>query len=582
VKMAGTERSHILKTALGRITVAWLGTDKTRLGQNAIPYRDDIVKLLLHKEAKIEESAKNQSKLSNTEGAMTVPTETNELSVARAFILVFFSKLPSTESGLDKNVLHELLHPIILKLLLGTAPTKSSAKNLIMKGTVTYCLKMRGWQALCNLSRFVDEEVASEVCQKVYGMMSEHIHGQVRYFIEIFIIQCAIMHPDVFGSTFLKEISRRDLTLQHVSSLMIIGGNWVVGRYKNDYFDLKPENRLRLQELLAAIIPWLSSTQGFSRAIAQLLVHKLTPLCVDVTNMDSISTSDVEWFPRLVYRFLDENCEMSRLRKKQGGFFERYSVEEMCTPEGVLGIPVDEGDEADPLHLVDAMKDILKGVYSETHGDDAPAWKQIENITKADRATDGRNEEVNFQRKIIPLDSLNLAMEDVRQKRVRNAVGNRKQQLIVCASLVDKVPNLGGLARTAEIFAADRLIVPDISVTKMDNFKSLSVGAGEWIETEEVKEENLLSWLLAKKSKGYFVFGLEQTSSSVSLTEMKFPDQPTVLLLGKEKEGIPVEYLQAVDQCVEIPQLGIIRSLNVHVSGAIAIWEHTKQRKIES
>ena len=74
--------------------------------------------------------------------------------------------------------------------------------------------------------------------------------------------------------------------------------------------------------------------------------------------------------------------------------------------------------------------------------------------------------------------------------------------------------------------------------------------------------------------------GLEQTSSSVSLSEMVFPDRPTVLLLGKEKEGIPVEFLQAVDQCVEIPQLGIIRSLNVHVSGAIAIWEYTKQRGV--
>jgi tRNA G18 (ribose-2'-O)-methylase SpoU len=90
----------------------------------------------------------------------------------------------------------------------------------------------------------------------------------------------------------------------------------------------------------------------------------------------------------------------------------------------------------------------------------------------------------------------------------------------------------------------------------------------------------LLSWLLAHKKKGYFVFGLEQTSSSISLSEMVFPDRPTVLLLGKEKEGIPVQFLQAVDQCVEIPQLGIIRSLNVHVSGAIAIWEHAKQRRL--
>jgi hypothetical protein len=32
-------------------------------------------------------------------------------------------------------------------------------------------------------------------------------------------------------------------------------------------------------------------------------------------------------------------------------------------------------------------------------------------------------------------------------------------------------------------------VIPDLRVTKMDNFKSLSVGAGDWIEIEECKEE---------------------------------------------------------------------------------------------
>jgi tRNA guanosine-2'-O-methyltransferase len=96
---------------------------------------------------------------------------------------------------------------------------------------------------------------------------------------------------------------------------------------------------------------------------------------------------------------------------------------------------------------------------------------------------------VNFQRKIIPLDALNLALEELREKRLRNSAGRKKQELIVCATLVDKVPNLGGLARTAEIFAADRLVIPDLRVSKMDNFKSISVGAGDWIEIEECKEE---------------------------------------------------------------------------------------------
>lgn len=31
---------------------------------------------------------------------------------------------------------------------------------------------------------------------------------------------------------------------------------------------------------------------------------------------------------------------------------------------------------------------------------------------------------------------------------------------------------------------------------------------------------------------------------------------------------------------MEIPQLGVVRSLNVHVSGAIAVWEFTKQQRL--
>jgi tRNA guanosine-2'-O-methyltransferase len=85
---------------------------------------------------------------------------------------------------------------------------------------------------------------------------------------------------------------------------------------------------------------------------------------------------------------------------------------------------------------------------------------------------------------------------------------------------------------------------------------------------------------LQKKSQGCWIVGLEQTSSSVPIQNVEIPlnQHPTVLLLGKEKEGIPVPFLQVVDQCTEIPQFGMIRSLNVHVSGAIAIWEFTRRQ----
>ena len=94
-----------------------------------------------------------------------------------------------------------------------------------------------------------------------------------------------------------------------------------------------------------------------------------------------------------------------------------------------------------------------------------------------------------LQRKIIPLDALNLAMESQRENKLRNAGGQCKQSLVVCASLIDKLPNLAGLARTAEIFAADRLIIPDKSVCMKDEFQWISVGAGDWIDIEQVRPE---------------------------------------------------------------------------------------------
>ena len=44
-----------------------------------------------------------------------------------------------------------------------------------------------------------------------------------------------------------------------------------------------------------------------------------------------------------------------------------------------------------------------------------------------------------------------------------------------------------------------------------------------------------------------------------------------------EREGIRADLLSLVDATVEIPQAGVIRSLNVHVSGALCISEYARK-----
>ncbi|XP_015117795.1 probable methyltransferase TARBP1 [Diachasma alloeum] len=192
-------------------------------------------------------------------------------------------------------------------------------------------------------------------------------------------------------------------------------------------------------------------------------------------------------------------------------------------------------------------------------------------------ADSSHNEDfADIQRKIIPstsgistTDSMPTLM--TRQKLITNDTG-----LIVIATLIEGFPNLGGLARTAEIFCAKELVLKSKRYTENKDFQSLSVTAEKWITISEVKPHELRDYLLEKKSKGWNLVGAEQTINSINLLDMKF-NEKTILLLGNEKTGIPANLIQLLDTCVEIPQAGVVRSLNVHVTGAICMWQYAQQ-----
>ena len=93
----------------------------------------------------------------------------------------------------------------------------------------------------------------------------------------------------------------------------------------------------------------------------------------------------------------------------------------------------------------------------------------------------------------------------------------------------------------------------------------------------ELPQARIVAYLRDKKRQGYTIVGLEQAELSVPLERVVFPER-VVLVLGNEAEGMPVRLIQELDLCVEIPQFGLIRSLNVHVSAALLIWEYCRQR----
>ncbi|KAK2079723.1 hypothetical protein QBZ16_002118 [Prototheca wickerhamii] len=138
--------------------------------------------------------------------------------------------------------------------------------------------------------------------------------------------------------------------------------------------------------------------------------------------------------------------------------------------------------------------------------------------------------------------------------------GRDRQQLIVVASLIDKLPNLAGLARTSEVFRLHSLVVADASVAQEAQFQSISVSANLWMPIQEVPEVELPGWLSQMAGQGWTLVGLEQTPDSVSAPHYTWPAK-TVLLLGREKEGIPASPSQPAAR-----------------HRAIAAYEFTRQR----
>ncbi len=83
-------------------------------------------------------------------------------------------------------------------------------------------------------------------------------------------------------------------------------------------------------------------------------------------------------------------------------------------------------------------------------------------------------------------------------------------------------------------------------------------------------ERALLSHL---RSDGYSVVAVELDPRAVTLFEATYPSRPC-FVLGAELGGLSPEFLDEADLIVQIPQWGLVPSLNLAVAGSIVIYDH--------
>ncbi|XP_073307956.1 uncharacterized protein [Primulina huaijiensis] len=541
---------------------------------------------------------------------------------ARVSVAVLFSKLAdmadlvkTTEEIENSLAAMASGKSFLLELLNFAESDKDISKELYKKYSAIHRRKVRVWQMICVLSRFVDLDMVEQVSSKLHTTINRNNLPSVRQYMETFAIHVYLKFPLLVGQLLVSQLRNYDLRPQALSSYVFIAANIILHANKETKYG-------HLDELLPPIIPLLTSHHHTLRGFTQILVFQVLQKLLPDSDSGAFAEMSLEKKCFVDLRsYLANNLDCARLRSSMEGYLDEFNPTKSVSPHGIFANRVEEDEfECVPTTLMDRVIHFLNETREDLRSSmatDAAAIKNeslcMDEDPKASEILDSRGILPTFQkpkellldfqkkitfskhelqhsasafsenmayRSLLDMENEDQLLDQLLHSRgvIAEKLKTSRQQILIFASLIDRIPNLAGLARTCEVFRAAGLAIADKTILTDKQFQLISVTADKWVPIVEVPPRNMKLFLEKKKKEGFAILGLEQTANSIALDKYNFPIK-TVLVLGHEKEGIPVDIIHILDACVEIPQLGVVRSLNVHVSGAIALWEYTRQQR---
>jgi tRNA G18 (ribose-2'-O)-methylase SpoU len=154
-----------------------------------------------------------------------------------------------------------------------------------------------------------------------------------------------------------------------------------------------------------------------------------------------------------------------------------------------------------------------------------------------------------------------------RRERRREEYRRGLRPMAIAAWEITKEHNVGSLVRTAHAVAAEEVLL---------------VGEREWnVEAARTAELYTTVTQIAGieefrnhlRRQRWNLVAVELDDRAVNLFDADYPDRPC-FLLGAELGGVPDELLGEAELIVQIPQWGLVPSLNLAVAGSIVVYDY--------
>lgn len=169
-------------------------------------------------------------------------------------------------------------------------------------------------------------------------------------------------------------------------------------------------------------------------------------------------------------------------------------------------------------------------------------------------------------------------MTPERSERLNSVLSKRQPNITVVLENVADPHNISAVMRTCDAIGVQDIYVlnTDIQRHKKWGAKSSS-SAAKWLTIHQFTDVKSCFEELRKNYNKIYITHL--AADAVSLHELDLTES-VALVFGNEHSGVSDELISLCDGNFIIPQVGIIKSLNISVACAVTLYEAYRQKSI--
>lgn len=169
-------------------------------------------------------------------------------------------------------------------------------------------------------------------------------------------------------------------------------------------------------------------------------------------------------------------------------------------------------------------------------------------------------------------------MTPERRQKLLSVLKKRQNNLAVVLENVQDPHNISAVMRTCDAVGIQEVYVLNTRIPRHKKFgPKSSSSAAKWLTIRQF--EDAAKCFTELRTKYSLILTTHLASDSIDLYQIDFSGS-VALVFGNEHSGVSEEIRPFADGNFVIPQVGIIRSLNISVACAVCLYEAYRQKKL--